>query len=215
MKPIDLLILAGSLAAGAVLAFLLGGGMKSQAALALAACGGGALAGARIRNRKDSAKSSGTHQERSRFRYIETASPRDMEAFIAELAPELLSMGATVFIDLYIDEPIDSERTKTSLAAMKEIVTHESLPNTRWKFFRGDPFMGIVVDLRHKNQVTHFSRLAHQVINAEAWCHHRQVFGTVESPVKVWVDMPVEVTERIIASASAAGAIMTAASGIS
>ncbi|MFB6713010.1 MULTISPECIES: hypothetical protein [unclassified Streptomyces] len=54
MKPADLLVLVGVLGAGAALAYLLGGGFPSQAVLALAAGGGGAFVGTRIKNRKNS-----------------------------------------------------------------------------------------------------------------------------------------------------------------
>ncbi|MFJ2444091.1 hypothetical protein ACIOWG_27420 [Streptomyces sp. NPDC087658] len=143
------------------------------------------------------------------MQYIETESARGMEIFVTELIPVFLSFKAEVLIDLYIDEPIDSERTAASLEAMKGIVARDSDSSKKRKFFQKDEFMGIEVDLAHGGQAAEFSRLAHRVINTEAWCEGRQVFGTIESPAKVWVDMPDEVIERVISAASAAGAIFT------
>lgn len=68
--------------------------------------------------------------------------------------------------------------------------------------------MGMEVDLVKSDAVAYFSLLAHRVINAEAWCGETQVFGTVESPVKVWVDMADETVDGLITSAGAAGAVV-------
>ncbi|MFJ7769381.1 hypothetical protein ACIQ1J_13445 [Streptomyces sp. NPDC097107] len=141
------------------------------------------------------------------MRYIESASPRDMEIFLTGLASELLSIRAKVIIDLYVDESIADERTQEAFGKMKEAATRESSVREPRRFSRRrDPFMGMEVDLVKTDAVAHFSLLAHRVINAEAWCGENQVFGTVESPVKVWVDMDDETVDKLIASASVAGA---------
>ncbi|MEU0088786.1 hypothetical protein [Streptomyces sp. NPDC006274] len=140
------------------------------------------------------------------MRYIAAVTERDMEIFMSHLAMELLSVEATVLIDLYFDEPPSDERIQKSFQAMTEIAGKKS-PASMWRrlFKGGDSLMGVEVDLSRGDQVSHFSRLAHQVINAEAWSGDRQLFGTIESPVRVWVDMPDDTIEKILTVSRDAG----------
>ncbi|WNI23161.1 hypothetical protein [Streptomyces sp. ITFR-16] len=145
------------------------------------------------------------------MRYIEAASPHDMEAFISGIIPDLLRVKAQVFIDLYVDEPMGDETSLTSFRAMVDMAqTKGGLARRSLFSARRDLLMGVEVDLLQSDQAEHFSRLAHQVINAEAWDRDRQIFGTVESPVLVWVDVPAEVLERALETAREAGALVHA-----
>ncbi|MFJ9668805.1 hypothetical protein ACIRPP_30055 [Streptomyces sp. NPDC101219] len=141
--------------------------------------------------------------------YIEAANSRDMETFISELSRELQLVKADVYVDLYVDEPLSDEGADESFRAMIRIATQKEKLDRRSRIFgRRDPLMGVKVDLRQGDQAVHFSRIAHRIINAEGWCDDRQVFGTVGSSVRIWVDMPTEVIKRVLLASEAAGAII-------
>ncbi|WNF28934.1 hypothetical protein RI138_20075 [Streptomyces sp. C11-1] len=143
--------------------------------------------------------------------YFEAASARDMELFLQQLAPELDAAGARTLLDLYTDEPMDAPRAQDALQAMSAIAEQASSSTRRRGSSRSrDPLMGVEVDLHDPVQAGHFALLAHRVINAEAWCGEgRQVFGTVESPTRVWVELPREVVEKLLDDGRRAGASLT------
>ncbi|MGW1296803.1 hypothetical protein [Streptomyces sp. NPDC002533] len=139
--------------------------------------------------------------------YFEAASARDMELFLQQLAAELDAAGARTLLDLYTDEPMGDPRAQDALQAMSAIAEHASSSTPRRGFSRSrDPLMGVEVDLHDRGQAGHFALLAHRVINAEAWCGDRQVFGTVESPTRVWVELPRAVVEKLLDEGRQAGA---------
>jgi hypothetical protein len=139
--------------------------------------------------------------------YFEGASARDVSLLLQQLAPELEAAGAKALLDLYADEPMGDQPSEDALRAMTGIAEHASSAAPRRRFSRSrDPLMGVEVDLHDRVQAGHFALLAHRVINAEAWCGDRQVFGTVESPTRVWVDLPEAVIESLLARGRKAGA---------
>jgi hypothetical protein len=140
-------------------------------------------------------------------RYVVAATPRDLEIFLSKIAVEFSARDAQILIDLYTDEPLVDEPAATSFQEATKIarLQRESPPRRHW-FTRRDPLMGVQLDLTRDEHVTYFSRLAHRVINAEVWQGDHQLFGTVESPVRVWVDLPDEAVERALTAARACGA---------
>ncbi|MEV8453611.1 hypothetical protein AB0467_13585 [Streptomyces sp. NPDC052095] len=145
-----------------------------------------------------------------RTRYLETAAPHDMGIVVGELIPVLLSVRAKVLIDLHADEPIDDERAGAAFEAAKQHARRASGPEgARGPDRRTDPFMGVEVDLTDPDQAARYALLAHRVIGSEAWCGDHQVFGTVESPVRVWVDLADEAVDRAVDAARSAGASVT------
>ncbi|MFF8692673.1 hypothetical protein ACF08W_10755 [Streptomyces sp. NPDC015144] len=160
-------------------------------------------AGKAVRGRR---RGSGT----VRTRYLETADPHDMGIVVGELVPVLLAARAKVLIDLHTDEPIDDERAGAAFEAARQDARRASGPEgADGPGRRTDSFMGVEVDLTDPVQAARYALLAHRVIGSEAWCGDRQVFGTVESPVRVWVDLADEVVDRAVDAARATGASVT------
>ncbi|GAA3791663.1 hypothetical protein [Streptomyces chiangmaiensis] len=140
-------------------------------------------------------------------RYIAATTPRDLEIFLSKIAVEFSAGDTQTLIDLYTDEPLVDEQVATSFQEVTEMARlQRESPSRRHWFTRRDPLMGVQLDLTRDEHVTHFSRLAHRVINAEVWQGDHQLFGTVESPVRVWVDLSDEAVERALAAARACGA---------
>ncbi|MFF4509148.1 hypothetical protein [Streptomyces sp. NPDC001401] len=145
------------------------------------------------------------------MRYVSAATPHDMEIFLSEIAAEFSRVGAQVYIDLYTDESIIDEQARQALQQLSEIATRNQEKPHRWRLIkRHDPLMGVELDLTRNEHVAYFSRLAHRVINTEVWHADRQLFGTIESYVRVWVDLPDEALQRALAAARTNGASLTA-----
>lgn len=139
--------------------------------------------------------------------YVCAASPRDMEIFLEKVAGELSAVGAEVYMDLYTDEPLNDEAARESFEEMVAVARGRKYASLgKRRFRRPDPLMGVELDLTLDEHVTHFSRLAHRVMNTEVWHDGRQLFGTVESSHRVWVDLPGESLERALSAAIAEGA---------
>ncbi|MDQ0757483.1 hypothetical protein [Streptomyces canus] len=145
------------------------------------------------------------------MRYISASTPHDMEIFLAKMATEFATVGARVYLDLYVDEPLTDEQARKTFERISEAARQRHEKPSRWRLLgRRDPLMGVELALTQDENVKHFSRLAHRVINAEAWQGEHQLFGTIESSVRVWVDMPDEVIQRALAATEADGATVRA-----
>jgi hypothetical protein len=79
---------------------------------------------------------------------ISAKTSRDMEIFLARVAVEISAVGAQVFLDLYTDEPLTDGSASQTLQSAAEMARHQQEPPPgRRPFSRGDPLMGVELDL--------------------------------------------------------------------
>jgi hypothetical protein len=131
-----------------------------------------------------------------------------MEVFLGVLAVFLRKMRAQVDIDLYIGQPTEERNVTEAVTALSAaaMTRHGRLGWIRRTFCETDPLMGFPLDLDKAESRDFFARLAHRVIHAEAWTGNKQVFGTVDSPTSIWVDINEGDLRKIVDSANLCGA---------
>jgi hypothetical protein len=133
----------------------------------------------------------------------------DLEVFLGEVGRHLAVIGARVSIDLYVDEEIADPGARLVYEGLRRAVREER-ERAGGRKRRRDSYMGVALDLGSGDGLTAFVRLAHRTIGCEAVLDERLVWSTVENERIVWLGLPAEDVDRLVARARAAGAVSLA-----
>ncbi|MFD3591080.1 hypothetical protein [Streptomyces sp. NPDC058683] len=128
-----------------------------------------------------------------------------MEIFLAAVGEYLGRVGAETTIDLYADFEITDPEPQRLFDEMRQDASVQAKSANAGRR-RGDPYMGVPLDLTSDKGITYFSRLAHRTIGCESVLKNRVIFSTVENERIVLMGIPDQEVEALESKAREAGA---------
>ncbi|WP_217241277.1 hypothetical protein [Streptomyces sp. AC555_RSS877] len=133
---------------------------------------------------------------------VTSTSNSDLEIFLSALGDYLRRVGASVTLDLYVDEPISEQEPRTLFEEMRgAILTASAEKESR------DLLMGVPLDLRSADARRQFSLLGHRTIGCEAYVNDKLVFTSIENEKTLWLDLPEGTVDELLSRAHQDGAV--------